>query len=174
MAVAQCIITMSAETFSSKTGGQTGGTQLTFYQAQKKKSEMQFFCIFMADLFSTWLKKNMTPSWTKAQLRYYIHHIFCSLFATSLLLTWLPRHWILMVHKPHNSQPLLHHSHNGAGTHIYYLLSLTLHLGPNVRCVVCASTPCSIRLSLWVTKNIRWMMWNDTGNKTREQTSLLN
>lgn len=50
--------------------------------------------------------------------------------------------------------------------YIYHLLNLTLHLGPNVRRVVYSSTPCSIRPSLWLTKNIEWMIQNNTGNKT--------
>lgn len=51
--------------------------------------------------------------------------------------------------------------------YIYHLLNLTLHMGPNVRCVVYSSTPCSIRSSLRLRKNIEWMIQNNSGNKKR-------
>ncbi len=35
-------------------------------------------------------------------------------------------------------------------------------LDPNVRCVVYSSTPWSIRPSLWLTENMRWMIQNNT------------
>lgn len=40
-------------------------------------------------------------------------------------------------------------------------------MGPNVRCVVYSSTPCSIRSSLQLRKNIEQMIQNNSGNKKR-------